>query len=118
MGEKRAYKTAPRRKKHWTQEENDWLCEHWGETTIEGLCRHLQRSEKAILQRVSFLGLPPYLESGSYITIGTLTRTLGYHKQSGPGVADRWAKNRGFPLRYKRVGKKKVRMQDSQGNWF
>ena len=53
--------SPPLGKRTWTAEEEDYLRESWGTVTVDGICRHLNRTKNAILVRVNRLGLPPYL---------------------------------------------------------
>lgn len=70
--------SPPLGKRAWTAEEENYLRESWGTVTVDGICRHLNRTKNAIMVRVNRLGLPPYLESGEYITLHQLSRALGF----------------------------------------
>lgn len=63
--------------KNWTKKEELWLAENWGTVSLEGICNHLGRSLNAIKVRVSRMGLPPYLQSGEYVTMHQLILALG-----------------------------------------
>ena len=94
----------------WTEEEEDILREIWGTMSIPGICRKLDRSRNAVMVRVNRLGLPPYLESGEYITLHQLSLALGYGWSSDKYFLKSWVENRGFPVHNKRRGKSVIRV--------
>lgn len=96
--------------KRWTPEDEVILCECWGTMTVAGLCKKLNRSKNAVMMKVNRLGLPPYLESGEYITMRQLILALGYSGSSDSYKIKSWLQNRGFPVRNKRHTKKVVRV--------
>lgn len=102
--------SPPLGKRTWTAEEENYLRENWGTVTIDGICRHLNRTKNAIMVRVHRLGLPPYLESGEYITLHQLSRALGFGASSDKYFLKSWVENRGFPLHYKRRGTATIRV--------
>lgn len=89
--------------KKWTEEELSYLCEHWGSTTISGICAHLGRTKNAVIVRVNRLGLPPYYECGNYVTLNQVYNALrgrnvsSYQKKS-------WEQDRGLPVHNKKRG--------------
>ena len=93
----------------WTEQEKNFLAENWGHMTIDGLCKRLGRSRHAINVRVQRLGLPPYLESGDYITMHQLILALGI-SASCSYFQTSWVKNRGFPVHNKRRGSSTVKI--------
>lgn len=97
-----------RRKKHWTQQDEEYLAEHWGTVSFAGLCKHLGRSETAIIMRVRKLGLAPYLESGEYVTLNQLITALGCG--GGGYKLKSWVENRRLPIHNKRLSEKVVRV--------
>lgn len=89
-------------RKRWTKEEESYLEDRWGTTSIGSIAKKLGRSENAVIIRASRLGLGAFLESGDYVTWNQLSIALGY------GAADAyklksWVRNRSFPMRKKRV---------------
>ena len=104
----RVYKLGLYRRK-WTQEEDTYLHDNWGRVSIDGLCNHLGRSKNAIMVRVQRLGLPPFLESGDYISFNLLYKTLTGHN-SNSYQQKSWIKDRGFPIHSKRRGKNTYRV--------
>ncbi|MCM1439183.1 MAG: hypothetical protein NC131_08270 [Roseburia sp.] len=96
--------------RNWTPEEEEYLKENWGVTTIPGIAKHLNRSVNAIKVRVARLGLGPYLESGEYVTFHQLAMALGYGGGSDTYKLKSWAENRGFPIHNKRRDKSVIRV--------
>ena len=109
--------SPPLGKRTWTAEEENYLRESWGTVTVDGICRHLNRTKNAILVRVNRLGLPPYLESGEYITFQQLILAMGLGRTSGKYLQISWVKNRDFPMRYKRRGKATIRVVYLEEFW-
>ena len=85
--------------------------------TVDGICRHLNRTKNAIMVRVHRLGLPPYLESGEYITFQQPILAMGFGKTSGKYFQVSWVENRGFPLHYKRRGTSTIRVVYLEEFW-
>ena len=86
----------------WTQEECDYLQDKWGTVSLKTIAKKLNRSENAVLIKVSRLGLGAFLDSGEYVTWNQFLKTLGI--QGGTTYkAISWIKNRNFPIRYKKV---------------
>ena len=106
------YKNRP-----WTTEEEEILRECWGTMTMAGICKKLDRSHNAIMVRVQHLGLPPYLESGEYITMHQLSLALGFGWSSDKYFQKSWVENRGFPVHNKRRGKAVVRVVYLEEFW-
>ena len=89
--------------RRWTQEEETWLAENWGWVTIAAICRYLNRSKNGIMIRVNRLGLPPYYESGDYVTVNALSKAFkgsNFHTYQMKS----WVIERGFPIHNKRRG--------------
>lgn len=99
----------------WTAEDDDYLSENWGTLAISALARNLGRSENGIIVRARRLGLGPFLDSGDYITFNQLLKAVtGSDFEYGYAVKS-WVENRGFPLRYKRVGSRRWRIRLPEG---
>lgn len=96
--------------KTWTPEEEETLRECWGTMTMKQICTKLGRSRNAIMVRVNRLGLPPYFESGEYVTMHQLILTLGYSHGADTYKLKSWIQNRGFPVKEKRHTQKTVRI--------
>ena len=91
--------------RNWTKEETEYLSEHWGYVSVPSLCKALNRSENAIIIRVNRLGLPPFLESGDYITLNQLFIAVTGAKAVSGYAIQSWIKKRDFPVRTKRRNK-------------
>ena len=102
--------------RNWKPEEEAWLSENWGTVSVNTICKKLNRSRNAIMVRVNRLGLPPYYESGEYITMHQLILALGYGASDGYKVKS-WIQNRGFPVKNKRHSKKVVRVVYLEDFW-
>jgi len=98
----------------WTQEEYDYLQDKWGTVSLKAIAKKLNRSENAVLIKACRLGLGPFLDSGEYVTFYQLLKALGIHGSYNYKEIS-WIKNRGFPIRHKRVRNctfKVVRLED------
>lgn len=96
--------------KQWTPEEDAYLSKMWGYVSIDGLGKHLNRSRNAVICRVRRLGLPPFLESGDYVTMNQLLHALG-HGSVHAYHAKSWVEERGFPMKIKmRSSKARVKV--------
>ena len=96
--------------RNWTQEEKDYLAEHWGTMTVPTLCKNLNRSRNGIMIMVHRLGLNGYYESGDYVTMHQLIVTLGYSHGADTYKNKSWIENRGFPVRHKKHTEKVVKI--------
>lgn len=94
----------------WSEEEKEFLAESWGHLTIPGICKKLGRSKNAVMVMVNRLGLPPYLESGEYITLHQLSLALGFGQSSDKYFLKSWVEKRGCPVHNKRRGKAVIRV--------
>lgn len=95
--------------RRWTPEEEDVLRNNWGTMTVQGLCKKLNRSRNAIMKRVRRIGLPPYLESGEYITVNQLYKAF-YGTNFSTYQLKSWVKDRGMPVHNKRRDKNTYRV--------
>ena len=94
----------------WSPEENEYLAENWGTLAIATLAKNLGRSEGGVIQRARKLRLGPYLDCGDYITLNKLIIAATGTRGSYSYKIKSWVENRGFPLRYKRVGSHRWRI--------
>lgn len=95
--------------KKWTAEEDQYLREAWGSFSFRSISNHLQRSVGGIRSRAGVLGLPPFLESGDYITLNQMRIALGYGRGGGY-ILESLVEKRGMPVRKIRRGKVSVRI--------
>lgn len=86
----------------WTKEDEAYLSDNWGHVSVPGLCEKLNRSKSAILIRVQRLGLPPFLDSGEYITLNQLIQAVTGSETSYSYKMKSWVENRGLPVHNKR----------------
>lgn len=100
----------------WTAEEEQYLEEKWGTTSIPALAKHLNRTEDAIIVRAQRLHLGAFLEAGDYITMNQLMLALKGGTVSAYCMTS-WVKNRGFPVKYKRVGQNRFRIVCLEDFW-
>lgn len=101
----------------WTQEEEDLLREHWGKWSYDRLAKELGRTKTAIQLRAGRLGLPPWLESGDYVTLNTLLLVMtgrnDYHF-----MLKSWVEKRGMPVHtVKRSSRCRVRVVYLEEFW-
>lgn len=95
--------------KPWTQEEETYLAEHWGHVTVAGIAAHLGRTENAVIVRVNRMGLPPYYESGDYVTLNALFNAL-FGRNFNTYQLKSWVKDRGLPIHNKKRRKCSARV--------
>lgn len=96
--------------RNWTQEEHDYLAEHWGTTPIPTLCKTLDRSKSAILLKVHKMRLPAFLDAGDYITLNQLLEAVTGTNSAYSYKMQSWVQNRDLPIHYKQVNGNKWRV--------
>lgn len=103
--------------KPWTIEEISFLEDSWGTKTIQSIAKHLNRSTISVERKANRLQLGPWLESGDYITLNQLWKTLGlgngneYRKIS-------WIEKRNFPVKYKKSVKRNTQIVYIKDFWI
>lgn len=102
--------------KRWTPEEEEYLCESWGNITVDGICKKLGRTKNAIMIRVQRLGLPPYLESGEYVTLNQLHNAFRGRNYNSYQLKS-WVNDRGMPIHNKRRGSNTYRVVYLEEFW-
>ncbi len=91
---------SKKKKRHWTQEEEELLSELWGRISLRGICLKLNRSEMAIRLKVNRLGLGSFLSNCDNPTLNSvLVAVFGY---TSGDVKERWI-SKGLSVRYKKV---------------
>ena len=63
--------------RNWTQAERDQLSEEWGMYSIGTLAKRLNRSENAVIEKASRLGLGAHIRSSDLISLNQLFKALG-----------------------------------------
>lgn len=92
---------APRRKKNWTQEEDETLRELWGWQSLQAIANTLGRTETAIKLRVQKLKLGPAIDRHEFVKISDFVEYSGMRYYAILGVI---STRLGFPLEYKLTG--------------
>lgn len=61
----------------WTSEEDEYLKEAWGSTSLQSICKHLDRSEQSVINRKHRLGLGAARDNNfEYVTLMQLITAL------------------------------------------
>ena len=88
--------------KPWTEEEEQYLTDHYGSVSIKTIAKNLDRTEDSIIVRKARLGLGRFLDSGDYISYSQLLMALYGSESSGNAYRHNKSWD-GFPIRTKRV---------------
>ena len=104
------------RNRNWTKQEEEYLEENWGQIAIPTLAKNLNRSEDAIRVRAQRLQLGAFLDAGDYMTMNQLTLVLKGHNINTYYMTS-WVKNKGFPVKYKKVGQDRFRVVCLEDFW-
>lgn len=63
--------------RRWTFEEDEYLKEAWGKTSLQSICKHLDRSEQSVINRKHRLGLGAARDNNfEYVTLMRLIMAL------------------------------------------
>lgn len=109
---------TPNGKRSWTTEDEVYLMDQWGGTSIPGIAKKLGRTVNAIKIRASRLGLGAALAAGEYVTFNQLMVVLsGGRGHSYSYQVESWIEKRGFPARYKRVVNNRFRVVYLEEFW-
>lgn len=103
--------------KNWTQEEKDYLSDHYGQLSYGTLAKNLNRSINSINVMARRMELGAFLESGEYITFHQLLFALGYDNSGQNYFMTSWVKNRDFPLHTKRVNQNSFKVVYLEEFW-
>ena len=87
----------------WTTEDEKYLEENWGKLSLDVLMKRLNRSKNAIVVKVNIMGLGAFLDNGDYVTFNQLMAALGYSSGGNSYKNISWIKNRGCPVKRKKV---------------
>lgn len=104
-------------KRKWTKQEEAYLTENWGTVSVKKIAKKLERSEDAVLVKKCRLGLGAFLNSGDYVTWNQLLKAIGY-RQADCYKMTSWVKNKGFPLRMKKVNNNMFKVVDLDEWWL
>lgn len=89
----------------WTADELDYLAEKWGVIRPAKIGEKLGRSEGAVVQKASKLGLGPFLEAGGYVSLNQLLIAVTGTNAAYSYKMKSWVENRGLPVHTKRYRK-------------
>lgn len=81
----------------WSEEEEEYLADKWGEIQIRAMALRLGRTNKAIVEKADKLGLGKALDNLDGITLSYLAKELGYHYET----PFRWRDNHNLPSKVK-----------------
>ncbi len=93
----------------WKPEDLNYLRENWGRASIGYLCKKLDRTEGAVLNKVQRLGLGRFLDSGEYVTLNQLMEAVTGSKEHSYQMKS-WVENRGMPIHHRLVKEHRVRV--------
>jgi hypothetical protein len=116
MEEKRQLTPADKAKCKWTQEEEYYLQDKWGEVSIKGIAKTLGRSENAIIVRAQRMGLGAHLHADSRVTANQLMKAVYGGKQQGGWTMNRWIEN-GLPIKKHLVKNSRFKVIDIDDFW-
>lgn len=87
MGGEKMRVSPPLGKRTWTAEEENYLRESWGTVTVDGICRHLNRTKNAIMVRVNRLGFRPTWRVENTSPCTNCHGALGFGASSGISIS-------------------------------
>lgn len=116
MEEKRRLVPASKAGCKWAQEEEYYLQDRWGETSIKGLASVLERSENSIIVKAQRLGLGAHLHADSRVTANQLMKAVYGGKQQGGWTMNRWIEN-GLPIKKHLVKNSRFKVVDIDDFW-
>ena len=101
---------ARNKKKKWSKEDEEYLCDNWGIKSLKTICKTLGRSEDAVIVRARRLGCGAFLDAGLYITYNQLITEL--YGNVGVGYAMRRLIDNGLPVKEKKVRRCRFKVVD------
>lgn len=101
-------------RREWTDEEIDYLEEHWGKITIQKIAWNLNRTVSSVKNKTVRLNIGDPLLHMNGITISRLSKTLNIHY----ALIMNWVKKYDFPAKKKRLtAEKKVFYVEYEDFW-
>ena len=100
----------------WTQAELDYLEDAWGRVSLPRIAMKLGRPAGGVRCMAWKRKLGPFLECGDYVTVSQLLVCFGYALGSTT-VVYKWEKERGFPVYFRTVKKRKNRVVKIDEFW-
>jgi hypothetical protein len=96
---------TPRSSQRWSEEEEKYLEERWGQVSVARIAANLGRSKSAVVNKVSKLGLPRAIYNSDRIPWSQFMRALlGRDYSGGPADTRRQYLAHGFPMHKFKVG--------------
>lgn len=115
-GKSNPARADPRRvHKKWTKEEDAYLQDKWGTVSVQGIAKALGRSEGAVVNRKTRIGLGPHLEGGTDISYNQLLVEL-YGHGNGAYASSRLIRH-GILVRTHKVLKNRFKVIDIDEFW-
>lgn len=105
-------------KRNWSAEEKEYLAEKWGVTRPASIAAYLGRSECAVVQKASKMGLGPFLDAGEYVTLNQLLIAVTGTRAAYSYKMKSWVEKRGLPVHIKRYRKNSWRIVYLQEFWI
>lgn len=103
--------------RNWTASEVEYLKERWGQTSVEGIAKHLKRSINAVKIKAQRCCLGAASLSGDYITLNQLLLAVRGSDAGGGYIVESWCRKRGLPYHEKKIVRKKVRIVHLDEFW-
>lgn len=100
--------------KIWTSEEDEFLIEKWGNSSVKYISKKLKRSVKAVKIRAFRLDLGEFHSAGDLLMVKDLIIALGYSYVEQ--VIDKFVMN-DFPIKYIEYHKKRYRKVSIEDFW-
>lgn len=105
------------RSKPWSKEEEYYLDDSWGTTSIKTIAETLNRSATAIQQKAYKMGLGKFLEAGDYITVNELVTRFYNGRNAGRSYfIEQWI-NKGLPYYNKKVNESSYKVINLDDFW-
>ena len=102
------------KKRHWTQEEIDYLEVSWGTVSLSGICKKLNRTENSVKVKAYKLGLGDPIKSFDGVSINELAKTIKVNYS----IMKNWEERYGLPVIHKRfTSEKKVKVIKYKDWW-
>ena len=98
----------------WTKEDDEYLMEKWGNTSVKSIAKKLKRSISAIKLRTYRLGLDEFYAAGDLLLVRDLIEALGYSYTEY--VINKF-KEYGLPIRYVGYNKRRYRKISIDDFW-
>lgn len=96
------YKPCGSNRRAWTEEEEEFLAEHYQERDVAYIAKRLNRGMESVKKKAQSMGINPY--EGEYLYARTLARCL----RCDLCVLHRWMQDKG--LRHKTIKRGKIKM--------